>query len=250
MKQALRAALVVAGVVAIWLAVRNMSSVSRAIAASAPVTSSSAALGTPERTRLAILKDLLGEKWPLIEVKLTPEQLASLSEPGLPGEFLPWTDVEQLIRTQIRDGFQNNRDGWIHNFRDKGWPKDLTLPPLNPTSKQLGPEDLEHIQNIVDEFNSELEPLAALAFDLLVEAEEGIWDQRLYEAYPFIDTSLAGAKQRVAQFTILEKWKNGVWTVSYVIDSSEWPTLDAVLTEMAEIAARRHRVVAAYVESL
>jgi hypothetical protein len=217
---------------------------------SAPLPSTSEATGKTKRTRIDVIKDFLKEKWPLVEERLTPEQLASLAETCSPADCPAWTEVEPLIRTQIRDGLQNQRDEWIHRFRDKGWPKDLTSPPLNPTRKELGPKNLEQIQSTVDETNVELGPLAALAFDLLVEVEEAIWDQRLYEAYPFIDSSLGGAKQRDSQFVTLEKWKRGAWTVSYSVDSSEWPTLDAVLTEMAGIAVRRDAVIAAYIASI
>lgn len=202
------------------------------------------------RTRLDVVKEFLGDKWPLAEARLSYEQVAELTVPCTPADFHPWNEVEPLIRTDIREGLQKQRDEWLHRFRDKGWPKSLTSGPLNPTGKQLGPENLLRIQNMVDEANGELVPLAALAFDLLVEAEEAIWDQNLYQACPFIEISVAGDKECHAELVTLEKWKRGAWTVSYSVDSSEWPALDEVLKEMDEIAARRDRGIDSYIAGI
>lgn len=217
-----------------------------------PVTAAGGSIALPqrERTKVDVLEEYLGEKWPFVKEKLTNEQLASLAEPCSQADCPPWADIEPLIRTQIRDGLQKQREEWIHRFRDKGLPKDFREPKLNPTRRELGPIDLQRIQSKVDDANAELAPTATLAFDLLVEAEEGIWDQHRYEASPFIELGWAGVRERDGQLVILEKWRHGAWTVSYTVDSSEWPTLDAVLTEMAGIALRRDHAIEAYIASL
>ncbi len=127
------------------------------------------------------------------------------------------------------------------------FPMDFQVCNIAPSRLRACPKNLQQIQGIVDEINIELAPLAALAFDLLVDVEAAIWDQRLCEACPFIDLSPVAAKQRNAQLVILEKWKNGAWTVSFTVDSSEWPTLEAVLLEMAEIASRRDCAITSYI---
>lgn len=233
-----------------WFALHDAQSRSEAMEKSGSPASIDHGAPAEVRTRLDVVKEFLGDKWPLAEARLSKEQVAELTAPCAPADFGPWSVVEPLIRRDIRDGLQKQRDEWIHRFRDKGWPKSLTSGPLNPTGKQLGPQDLLRIQKIVDEAHGELEPLAALAFDLLVEAEEAIWDQGRYQACPFIEFSAAGDKECHAQLVTLERWKRGAWTVSYSVDSSEWPALDAVLKEMDEIASRRDRGIESYLAGI
>ena len=146
MNVARKVALVVAASLLIGLVVYGMR---RGIEAKEPpVTAASAsiALAQRERTRIDVLEECLGEKWPFVKEKLTSGQLASLAEPCSLADCPPWVDVEPLVRTQIRDGLQKQREEWVHRFRDKGWPKDLRGPELNPTGKELGPIILQHIQ--------------------------------------------------------------------------------------------------------
>ena len=201
-------------------------------------------------TRLDIVKGFLGDKWPLVEASLNNEQLASLAETCTAADCQPWHEVEQITRTQVREGLQKQRDVWICRLRDKGWPKSLTSPPLNPTLKILSPEHLARIETIVEEFNIELTPQANLAFDLLVEAEDAIWAHGLYEACPFIESHLATPVTHDGRLVIFEKFRQGPWTVSYTVDSSEWPTLDAVLKAMEEISARRDHALESYIATI
>ncbi len=214
-----------------------------------PFTSPEAS-AQPVRTKIEAVQEFLGAKWPLLEARLTDQQWSSLAEPFVPSDCPPWAEVEIQLRDQIRKGLQAGRPDWVLRFRDKGLPPDFNSGVLNPTAKPLEVRNLDRIQAIISAVNIELDPLADLAFDLFVEAGEAIWDQRLYDACPFVDMSFTTERERSGHAVYIEKWKLKVWTVSYTIDSSEWPTFDAILTEMAGIAARRDQAIAAYIESI
>jgi hypothetical protein len=201
---------------------------------------------TGVRTRIDFVEQHCKAKWPEFEKQLSEEQKRFLSEPIRAEEAIAWKVVEPQIRAQVRDSWLSHREGELQRLREGDCPAQLMSGPLNPENKHLGDEDLADLRVVASSLAVRIDAHAVLVFDLILETEEAIWDAGNYDASPFIELSTGVDEKHHADLIVLEKWKQGVWTVSYVLDSSEWERLRDALASLRSLREEWRHVVAEF----
>lgn len=197
----------------------------------------------------SVLAEVHGAQWPILRARLSTEQQALLNREVLPGELPPWETVAPELRQKLREGLQSQRDAWAERFRSVG-ELELDGAALNPEHKLLGLHDARSAQSIIDVYQPELDTLIAASFDLTVEADEAIWDEGAYRAWPFIEFPDPDPPRTTGRFVFTQKWVQYPWIVSYTIDSGHWSELNTTVARMSELRARRGRDLREFIRKL
>jgi hypothetical protein len=189
-----------------------------------------------------------GSRWSELRSRIPESERTILEHHIDPAHVPSWDVVAPLVRLQIREQFQAQRERWVSDLRDRGRVEDLDVLTLRPATDELSRAELSEVERIIDSFAPSLEALANLAFDLTAEAEDSLWESGHYSATPFVSFADDSFRERFGQNTIAQSYVYSPWMVSYTLDSSDYPKLEDTLLRILGLRQQRRKEVLLYIE--
>lgn len=207
--------------------------------------------GVPDASLREYLQAYWGTQWREIETALSPEQTLFLDRRVRQVDIPAWRVVEPVIEVQLRQDLQDRRDELIADLIANDHAESHVAALKRRLGAKLTAENLALIDAIVGRHGAELDQLARIAVDLIVEAHEHNWDSENYRVFPFVEPTHGTPDPSCAsRFNFQIKLLRCNWVISYVFESSQFPVLEEVVGRIENIRRAREQEVASYAEQI
>jgi hypothetical protein len=178
-----------------------------------------------------------GDAWQGLRAQFPDSQLDVLERRIVPATVPAWEEVAPALGETLRERLQAARASWRHKFESED-ELDFDSIRRNPRRMQIAEHGRAELAAIVGRWQSRLDALIALSFDLTVEANEAMWDEDLVRPYPLVEFNAPGLPS-IGRFSMPQKWVRFPRIVTYMIDFGRHPELGDAMLRMPALRAER-----------